>query len=128
MIIGVGIDVVEISRVRALLDAHGDRAQRRLFSEREILYCRKKAHPERHFAARVAAKEAVFKALSGTEEARGIGWREIEVVLDGLGRPSLLLHGGAERRAQELRVAHTWLTLTHSDATAAAVAILEGRE
>ncbi len=128
MITGVGLDVVEIERVGMLLEAQGDRARTRLFSDDERAYCDAKAFPARHYAARIAAKEAAFKALSGTESARGIGWREIEVELDALGRPALLLHGGAERRATELGVTRAWVTLTHSDATAAAVVILESRE
>lgn len=125
MIIGIGVDLVEISRVRSLLASKGERALGRLFTEEERRYCEGMAFPARHFAARVAAKEAAFKALSGTDDARGIGWREMEVVLDGLGRPSLLLHGRASTRARELGIARTWLTLSHGDDLATAFVVLE---
>lgn len=126
MIIGVGVDLVEISRVRTLVASKGERALTRLFTDGERRYCEAMAYPARHFAARVAAKEATFKALSGTDDARGIAWREMEVVLDGFGRPSLLLHGRASSRARELGVLRTWVSLSHGDDLATAFVVLEG--
>ncbi|HSA54413.1 MAG TPA: holo-ACP synthase [Gemmatimonadaceae bacterium] len=128
MIAGVGIDVVDVARIKALLDAKGERVLERLLTEEERRYCARKPRPEQHIAVRVAAKEAVFKALSGAPSARGIGWREIEVRTDDDGRPRLLLHGRAGQRAAELRVNHHWLSLTHGDTVAAAVVVLETRE
>jgi len=128
MIAGVGIDVVDVARIRALLADKGERVLERLLTEEERRYCARKSRPEQHIAVRVAAKEAVFKALSGSASARGIGWREIEVRTDDDGRPRLLLHGRAEQRAAELRVNHHWLSLTHGDTVAAAVVVLEIRE
>jgi holo-[acyl-carrier protein] synthase len=78
-----------------------------------------------HLAVRVAAKEATFKALSAHAEARGIGWREMEVVAAAHEQPALALHGTAERCAAALGVTRAWLSLTHSDTTAGAVVILE---
>jgi holo-[acyl-carrier protein] synthase len=75
--------------------------------------------------ARLAAKEAAYKALAGTDFARGIGWREIEVVRAPDGRPSLRLHGPADVRAVELGVTRAWLTLTHTADVAGAVVLLE---
>lgn len=125
MIIGIGVDLVEISRVRSMLAARGDRALQRLFTMAERDYCSTKANPARHYAARVAAKEATFKALSGSDEARGIGWREMEVELDEIGRPHLRLHGRALTRAKELGVARTWISLSHGDDLATAYVVLE---
>ena len=68
MIVGLGVDIVEIGRVERLLDAHGKRALQRLFTPNESAYCQAKLRPAQHFAARLAAKEATFKALSGSEE------------------------------------------------------------
>jgi holo-[acyl-carrier protein] synthase len=82
-------------------------------------------NPARHFAVRIAAKEAAFKALSGSESARAIGWREMEVVLDDLGRPSLVLHGRASDRAAELDVTQAWVSLSHADDVATAFVVLE---
>lgn len=128
MIAGVGIDVVDVARIKALLASRGARVLTRLLTDEERRYCAPKPRPEQHVAVRVAAKEAAFKALSGSDTARGIGWREIEVRTDDDGRPHLLLHGRAEQRAAELRVNHHWLSLTHGDTVAAAVVVLEIRE
>ena len=125
MIIGVGVDVVEISRVRSMIASQGERALLRLFTEAERQYCGRMANPARHFAVRVAGKEATFKALSGTDEARGIGWREMEVELDPIGRPSIRLHGRASARATELGVSRTWISLSHGDDLATAFVVLE---
>lgn len=125
MILGVGVDVVEISRVRSMIASQGDRALTRLFTESERAYCGGMANPARHFAVRVAAKEAAFKALSGTDDARGIGWREMEVELDHIGRPSLRLHGRASLRARELGVSRSWISLSHGDDLATAFVVLE---
>ena len=122
---GVGLDVVEIDRVRRLLERQGERALGRLFTPAERRYCDGRAARERHYAVRIAAKEAVFKALSGSDDARAITWREIEVSADGHGRPQIILHARASRRAQALGVARVRVSLTHSDAVAAAIAVLE---
>jgi holo-[acyl-carrier protein] synthase len=126
MISGIGLDLVDINRVEELLNRHPERARRRLFTEGEQAYCDKRLEPARHFAARFAAKEAGYKALSGSEAARHIHWLEIEVANAPLdGRPLLLLHGEAAKRAAELGVTVMHLTLTHSDLVAAAVVLLE---
>lgn len=127
MIIAVGIDMVEIARVERLLASKGDHALRKLFTDAERAYAASRPRPALHLAARVAAKEAAYKALRGTVAARAIGWRELEVMLADDGSPSLLLHGGAARRAIELGATRLHLSLTHTTSSAAAVAILEGR-
>lgn len=126
MIVGVGIDLVEVDRVREILARRGARAVARLFSPVEAAYAQLAADPAPRFAARLAAKEAAYKALSGNALARGIGWRELEVISLGEGRaPELRFYGAAAERAAELRVARAWLTLTHERATAAAMVVLE---
>ena len=124
MISGVGIDLVDIARVDRLLDSKGERALRRLFTADEVAYALARPLPAQHLAARLAAKEAAFKALSGSSLARGIGWREIEVVR-GDEHPTLALHGRAADRAAELGVTSIWVSLTHSATTAGAVVVLE---
>jgi len=126
LICGVGLDLTDIDRIARLLARHPERARARLFTAGERDYCDRRGAPARHFAARFAAKEAAYKALSGSEEARHIHWQEIEVANSPLdGRPTLLLHGQAARRAAELGVAAIHVTLTHSDHVAAAVVVLE---
>jgi holo-[acyl-carrier protein] synthase len=90
-----------------------------------VEYAMHRATPYVHLAARIAAKEAAYKALSGSHNARGIGWRDMEVSSTADGRPVLLLHGVAAARAEELRVDRAWLTLSHSESTAGAVVVLE---
>jgi holo-[acyl-carrier protein] synthase len=126
MIVGLGMDLVEIARIERLLAERGDRAIARLFTAAEAAYAAARSTPAVHFAGRFAAKEAAYKALSGSELARGIGWRELEVVKAWDGRPSLLLHGRAGERARELGVSQTMLTMTHSELTAGAVVVLLG--
>ena len=125
MIAGVGMDLVEIARVERMLDAKGGRMLARLFTGAEVAYARARARPAMHLAARLAAKEAAFKALAGSDDARLIGWREVEVVPRPGESPTLAFHGRAEERMRELEIRHVWLSLTHTAATAAAVVVLE---
>ena len=125
MIVGVGFDLVDIPRVAALLAGKGERAEARLFTPGEVAYARGRAEPARHLAARFAAKEAAYKALAGSEQARGIGWRDVEVAVEWDGRPRLVLHGRAAERAAALGVVRAHLTLTHADQVAGAVVVLE---
>ena len=125
MIVGIGIDLVDIARVQRLLDGKGTRVLDRLFTAQEVAYAQARARPAMHLAARLAAKEAAFKALAGSDDARLIGWREVEVVSQPNGPPTLAFHGRADLRARELGVYRTHLSLTHTDATAAAVVVLE---
>jgi holo-[acyl-carrier protein] synthase len=126
MIVGLGMDLVDIPRIARMLETQGERAVARLFTPGEAAYAQARAEPARHFAARFAAKEAAYKALAGTEHARGIAWRDIEVAAAWDGRPLLVLHGRAAERARELGLVRAHLTLTHADAVAGAVVVLEG--
>lgn len=105
----VGIDAVEIDRVSAVLARHGERFLSRVYTQREIDFCRLRV-PE--LAARFAGKEAISKAL-GTG-LKGIGWREMEILPDRRGKPLVYLHGRAARRAEELALARWAISLTHS--------------
>jgi len=123
-VIAVGLDLVEIDRVAKLWRRHGERAARRLLTDAEWHYCAEQADPARHVAARLAAKEAAFKALAGSASARRIAWRELEVTRDPSCGPALRFSGRAAERARELGVARALLSLTHTDRTAAAVVVL----
>lgn len=124
--LGVGVDLVEVERVRRMLAEKGRHVFDRLLTPDEAAYCRSRPDPTEHVAVRLAAKEAVYKALQGSEEARGIGWREIEVVREQDGRPQVTLHGLARRRAEELGGAQVMLSLSHTHEAAMAVAIVVG--
>ena len=125
MILGLGVDIVEIDRMRAMLDTNGDRLIARIFTEGEAKYALARAEPALHFAARAAAKEATYKALSGNHLARAVGWLEIEVCLREDGAPFLVLHGRAKERAAEMGVSRALISLTHSKSAAVAVVVLE---
>jgi len=122
---GVGIDIVPVGRVEKLLARHGDRALRRLFTAGERELARTVPAPALHLAARIAAKEAAYKALSGDETAAGIGWQDIEVERLSDGRPLLRFHGRAAERFATLGATACHLSLTHSGGIAAAVVVVE---
>lgn len=123
--IGVGIDLVDLDRVRALLADKGEQAMTRFFSEQERQYLATRPDVAGHAAARIAAKEAVYKAMQSLPGARGVGWRDIEVARDGEGRPAIRLHGTAERLSQERGGLAIKISLTHSALSAGAIAIVE---
>jgi holo-[acyl-carrier protein] synthase len=122
--LGLGVDLVEVPRVSAILADKGDRVYERLLTGAERAYCTSHADPATHVAVRLAAKEAVYKALQGSDAARGIGWREIEVVRAPDGQPSVALSGAAAARAAELGVRRVVLSLAHTHLAAVAVALL----
>jgi holo-[acyl-carrier protein] synthase len=125
MIVGLGFDLVAISRVEAMLVRKEQRALDRLFTPHEQEYARARARPAMHLAARLAAKEAAFKALTGSDEAKLIGWKEAEVQRGAEGPPHLEFTGRAATRATELGVRRVFLTLSHTDEIAGAVVVLE---
>jgi holo-[acyl-carrier protein] synthase len=125
MIVGIGFDLVAIARVEAMLARKEQRALDRLFTAHEQEYALSRARPAMHLAARLAAKEAAFKALTGSDEAKLIGWKEAEVRRGEEGPPVLHFTGRASARAQELDVRTVFLTLSHTDDTAGAVVVLE---
>ena len=124
MIVGTGIDVVEVSRMAAAIERFGDRFLQRVFTPDEIRYCQSKANRVERFAARFAAKEAGMKAL-GTGWNHGVRWRDVEVQRQPGGRPALVFHGVAARFTQKLGMTRAALSLTHTAAQAIAQVILE---
>lgn len=124
MIIGTGIDLVEIARIQLAMDRYGDRFLDRVFTAAEQAYCRRKRNSAESLAARFAAKEAGAKAL-GTGISQGVRWLEIEVVREPSGRPVVTFHGRAAERAARLGVAHAALSITHTTDLAVASVVLE---
>ena len=123
-VIGVGIDLVDLERVARLFANKGDYAMQRFFTDDERAYLATRPDPTGHAAARIAAKEAVYKALQSLQGARAIGWRDIEVLRDGDGRPAIRLHGLAEHLAAEHGGVVVQVSLTHSATSAGAVAVV----
>ncbi len=124
-VIGLGIDLVDVARAARLLAAHEGRALVRLLTDAERAYLEGRHNPAPHFAVRLAAKEAVYKALQALPDARAVGWRDIEVVRADEGQPSIRLHGLAERIVALTGRCEIHLSLTHTETSAAAVAVLE---
>lgn len=126
MIVGTGIDVVNIERVERLMNRWGDLFLSRVFTEEEIVRCQNRARPSECFATRFAAKEAFLKAI-GSGLRNGIHWTDIEVENDPLGRPSLSFHQKAREAFESLRIQQALLTLSHDRCYAVAHVLLEGR-
>jgi holo-[acyl-carrier protein] synthase len=124
MLVGTGIDVVEIERIAASIERYGMRFLNRIFTVGEISYCQRRKNSAESFAARFAAKEAGAKAL-GTGIQRGIIWTEIEVRRAPGGRPALHFSGRALEMAEKLGVRHVSLSLTHGTNLAVASVHLE---
>jgi holo-[acyl-carrier protein] synthase len=124
MLVGTGIDMIEIHRIAQSIDRFGDRFLSRIFTPAEIAYCRNKKNSAESFAARFAAKEAGAKAL-GTGIQHGVTWKELEVRRDRGHRPNLHFSGRAKEIAAQLGVRHISLSLTHSTTTAMAAVHLE---
>ena len=115
-----GVDIMEISRIRDVLNSYQSRFLKRIFTDGEIAYCRGRAH---NLAGRFAAKEATMKAL-GTG-VRGVSWRDIEISRKESGAPYVLLHGRAARRADILGLKDVSLSISHSRDYAVAFVVLE---
>lgn len=124
MVVGLGTDIAEVSRIRHSIEQFGDRFLRRVYTERERAYAHSKANCFERFAARFAAKEAAMKAL-GTGWSGGVHWTDLEVVNEGSGRPVLHVHGAAKSVAEQLGATVVSLSLTHTADVALAVVILE---
>ena len=123
MILGVGIDEVEMERMTLSLQKDSG-LKERLFTPDEVSYCESRKHAMQHLAARFAAKEAFAKAL-GTGIAEGLSFRDIEIVQNGDGKPSLTLHGRAREIAEGRGVSSIHVSLTHTSVRASAIVVLE---
>ncbi len=119
---GAGTDIVAVARIANLIAARGSRFLKRWFTPDEIEHCSGMAVPSRHFAARLAAKEAVVKALPLPWDGP-LPWRSIEIVTGERGAPSVRLSGAVGRAAEELRVLDIRVSLAHCDDYATAIAL-----
>jgi holo-[acyl-carrier protein] synthase len=124
VIVGIGIDVEEVARIREAMERHGRRFTDRIFTPAEIAYVERKANRYERYAARFAAKEAGMKAI-GTGWRRGVRWLDFEVANLPSGQPTLRMHGVAAAVAQGLGVRNIALSLTHTAQQGVAIVILE---
>jgi len=125
MLIGTGVDLIEVERIAHSIERFGERFLRRVYTDHEIAYCRGRRVSAESFAARFAAKEAGAKAL-GTGISRGVTWNEFQVARNPGGRPILELRGRAALLATELGVRAISLSLTHTSGLAMATVVMEG--
>jgi holo-[acyl-carrier protein] synthase len=124
LIIGMGVDLAEVERIRGAIERHGEPFLRRVYTAAEREYCEKFKNKYERYAGRFAAKEAAMKAL-GTGWRRGVRWVDFEVVREKGGRPTIRLHGEAKKIAEELGVKRIALSITHTEAQALAQVIFE---
>jgi holo-[acyl-carrier protein] synthase len=124
LVIGIGVDMVDVDRVKTIMERRGDRFVQRAFTEAESAYCSRCQCPERRYAARFAAKEAVMKAL-GRGWFQGMPFREIEVTRDPTGRPGVRLSGQTADLASKLGASSIHLSITHEQRSAVAFVVIE---
>jgi holo-[acyl-carrier protein] synthase len=124
LIVGLGIDIAEVGRVKAAIERYGETFLRRVYTAKEREYCERFKNKYERYAGRFAAKEAVMKAL-GTGWSRGVRWVDVEVVREKAGRPTIMLVGEAAKVAERLGVKHISLSITHTADQAFAQAIFE---
>jgi len=124
VIVGMGIDIAEVERIRGAIERRGEVFLRRIFTAREREYCERFKNKYERYAGRFAVKEAAMKAL-GTGWSRGVRWVDIEVVRQKGGRPTLALEGEARKIGEQLGVKSIALSITHTASQAYAQVIFE---
>jgi holo-[acyl-carrier protein] synthase len=124
VIVGIGVDIVDIGRVSALLDRYKERFVRRVFTDAEVLYAEKSVKMAERLAGRFAVKEAVLKAF-GTGKSKGILWKDVETVRGPMGRPEVILYGHAAKYMKKLNGSKILVTITHDGGKAVAFVIIE---
>ena len=125
MILGIGIDLIEVERIRASFTKFGDRFLKRILHPAEIEYCLAHNDPSPFLAARFAAKEAISKAF-GTGIGAELGWQDMEVRRRESGEPYVVLHGGGEELFKKRGARALLISLSHTVVHSTAIAILEG--
>lgn len=123
MIAGVGIDIIEVDRVKEKI-AKGSGFRELVFSANEIDYCESLTNKYEHYAARFAAKEAFFKAL-GTGWSKGTAFNEVETINDERGKPQIVFIGTTQITMKDMQIGAITVSLTHTKSTAMAVVIIE---
>jgi holo-[acyl-carrier protein] synthase len=124
VIVGLGVDIVEVDRVARAIERYGQRFLRRVFTPSEIAYCESHRSKFERYAGRFAAKEAAMKAL-GTGWRHGVRFVDIEIVRESSGKPTLQFFGAARRFAEQLGMRQATVSITHTNNTALAQVILE---
>ncbi len=124
MILGIGIDIIEVARIERMLSKYGAHFAERIFTDEEIGYSTSKSSPAIHFAARFAAKEAFLKSL-GTGLANAIRWCDISISNDKHGKPKLTITNAAKNIAEKIGAKNIHISISHTKEYAISVVILE---
>ena len=124
MIVGIGVDIVDVERVEGLLARYQDRFVRRVFTDAEAGYARRSVREAERLAGRFAVKEAVLKAL-GTGKSQGILWRDVETIRGAMGKPEVKLYGKAHNYMKKLNGKQIFVSITHDGGKAVAFVIIE---
>jgi holo-[acyl-carrier protein] synthase len=125
MIIGIGVDIVDISRIEKAIASNGDRFLNRVYTENEIAYCNQVFRRAERFATRFAAKEAARKALGAAMPLRALSWHDVEIISSTEGAPQLRFHGVAADLLRQLGVTRSHVSLSHAENQAIAYVVLE---
>jgi holo-[acyl-carrier protein] synthase len=125
MIAGIGVDIVEISRLERAIEQYGDRFVNRVFTEQEIDYCERVARKAERYATRFAAKEAARKAIGAATPVVALAWRDVEIISSTEGAPQLQFHGRAAELVKELKITRAHISLSHERDQAIAFVVLE---
>jgi len=125
MILGIGIDIIEVARITASLEKFGERFGQRILLPDEMAYCLSHRHPAPFVAARFAAKEAISKAF-GTGIGAQLGWRDMEICKKESGEPFVVLHGNGRKLFESRKAKQLLVSISHTDNYAAVTAVLEG--
>lgn len=125
MIVGIGVDLIEITRLEHALAKHGTRLRDRLFTLREIIDCLAAGRQGERYATRFAAKEAARKAIGAATPVTALAWREIEIITSAEGAPQLEFHGRAAELIQKLGIMRAHVSLSHAQEMAIAIVLLE---
>jgi len=123
MIVGIGVDIVDVERVKVLLERYRDRFLQRVFTDAEAEYAGRSVREAERLAGRFAVKEAVLKAL-GTGKSQGILWRDVETVRGAMGRPEVLLYGNANKYMKKIGGKDIHVSITHDGGKAVAFVVI----
>jgi len=127
MIVGIGVDIVDVERVKDLLERYRERFVRRVFTETEAGYAGRSVREAERLAGRFAVKEAVLKAF-GTGKSQGILWRDVETVRGAMGKPEVILYNKASNYMEKLKGKRIHVSITHDGGKAVAFVIIETEE
>jgi holo-[acyl-carrier protein] synthase len=127
MIVGIGVDIVDVGRIKDLLERYRERFVRRVFTEAEAGYAERSVREAERLAGRFAVKEAVLKAF-GTGKSQGILWRDVETIRGAMGKPEVKLYNKANKYMKKLKGNRILVSISHDGGKAVAFVIIETEE